>query len=184
MRKVKKSRVNFSIKKSFQLKLIFRILFIILLGTAVTSGVFYFYANREIGSSFKHFHVSARNFLDYLFPAIMASGGLGVLVAIVVSVFFPHSIAGPLYRIERDLKEKIGEGDLTIRFHLRNGDDLKELADNLNEVLEKTGSKIKNIESASGELSRLMLSNNSLETEGLKEAREKLTSALNKFKLS
>ena len=32
---------------------------------------------------------------------------IGLLQAIAVGIFIPHRIAGPLYRIERDIKDKV-----------------------------------------------------------------------------
>ena len=183
MQKFKRKILNFSIKRSFQFKLLIRILFIILLGTAVTSGVFYFYANREISDSFRQFHITARNFLDYLLPAVLVSSGAGLTIAIIISLFFPGSLAGPLYRIERDLREKVGEGDLTLRYRLRKGDELKDLAETLNIVLDKIGLRVKDIESASVELSQLISENDNRNIKGLKEVGKRLTQAVKKFKI-
>lgn len=183
MQKFKRKVLNFSIKRSFQFKLLLKILFIIFLGTAVTSGVFYFYANREISDSFRQFHITARNFLDYLLPAVLVSGGLGSIIAITLSLFFPLSLAGPLYRIEKDLREKVGEGDLTVRYRLRKGDELKDLADTLNIVLEKISLRVKDIDSASVELSQLISENDNRNLKGLKEAGKRLTQAVKKFKI-
>lgn len=182
MPKLKRSRINFSIKTDFQLRILFKIVGIILLGTIATSGVFYYYANEEIGNSFRHFHITARNFLDYLFPAVLISGLVGFIVATIISFFFPHTFGGPLYRIERDLTEKIGEGDLTVRYHLRKGDALKDLADSLNNMLEKIGGKIKEIEAASGDLSHLISANDNPALKKVREAHKKLTDKIGRFK--
>lgn len=182
MGKINRSRINFSIKSNFQLKLLFKILGIILFGTAVTSGVFYYYANQEIGDSFKHFHITARNFLDYLMPAIVVSGVLGFIVASIIAFFFPHTFGGPLFRIERDLAEKVSNGDLTVRFYLRKSDALKDLCKSLNDMLEGIGKKIKEIGSASKELSQLIPADDEQTFKELREAQEKLTDKINRFK--
>lgn len=180
---VKRKLINFSIKREFQVKLLLKVLGIVLVGTAITSAVFYFYADREIGNSLKSFHVNARNFLDYLFPAIMVSGVLGFIIASIVSVFFPHTFGGPLFRIERDLVEKVGEGDLTVRFHLRKGDNVKDLADSLNQTFDKMCVKIKDIETASENLTKLISTNSPPGSEKLMEAQKNLTEKINKFKI-
>ncbi|MBI5748583.1 MAG: methyl-accepting chemotaxis protein [Nitrospinae bacterium] len=182
MEKHRSSKINYSIKTRFQIMLFLKVAVIVLVSIIVTTSVFYIYANREIGDSFKHFHVTARNFLDYLLPAVMVSGGLGIIVALGITMFFPHSFAGPLYRIERDMKEKIGEGDLTIRFKLRNGDQVKELAESLNIMLEKLNFKMRDIKTISNDLSLLSSANENLPIEELKLIQERLAEAVQKFK--
>lgn len=87
MEKHRRSSINYSIKTHFQVMLFLKIAVIILVSIMVTTGVFYFYANREIGDSFKQFHITARNFLDYLLPAVIISGGLGIVVAFGIAMF-------------------------------------------------------------------------------------------------
>ncbi len=53
------------------------------------------------------------------------------LATVFVTLYISHKIAGPLYRFETDLK-MIAEGDLKHRIRLREGDQLKDLADSLN----------------------------------------------------
>ena len=113
----------------------------------------------------------------------MVSGAFGLVVALIITLFFPHSFAGPLYRIERDIKEKIGEGDLTARFHLRKGDNVNELADSLNSMLEKLNLKMMDIKTISNDLSRLLSSNENIPIKEFKEIEERLTGVVQKFKI-
>ncbi|MBM3253725.1 MAG: methyl-accepting chemotaxis protein [Candidatus Omnitrophica bacterium] len=64
-----------------------------------------------------------------------------VLVIGVASIFLTHKIAGPLYRFEKNVKA-ISDGDLSVRFNIRRGDDLKELADKLTIMTERFGELI------------------------------------------
>ncbi len=139
---------------NFQIRLFLKIAFIIFVSITVTCSVFYFYADRKIVNSIGQFHITAKNFLDYLLPAILTSGILGFIAAMVIAIFIPHSYVGPLYRIERDLK-RIGDGDLTIRFRLRKGDELKVLAESLNIMLEKISSNVREMKSVSVKCSQL-----------------------------
>ncbi len=61
---------------------------------------------------------------------------LVVFVIGVASIFITHKVAGPLYRFERNVKA-ISEGDLSVKFNIRHGDDLKELADDLTVMTER-----------------------------------------------
>ena len=64
-----------------------------------------------------------------------------VLVAFI-SVYFSHRIAGPIYRLEKDLMQMVNEGDLTKQFHLREKDELKELAETLNTMTANLRTKL------------------------------------------
>ena len=51
-----------------------------------------------------------------------------------------HRIAGPVYRLEQDLK-KIAEGDFSLRIKLRKKDELTSIAEGINKVLDKIEEK-------------------------------------------
>jgi methyl-accepting chemotaxis protein len=140
--KNRRRRLNFSVKRQMQIRLFIKILGIALIGVGIMAVVFYFYSDREINSSFRQFHVHANNFLDLLLPAVVSSLVVALIVSIVITLFLPIKIAGPLFRIERDVKEKVNKGDLTVRFKLRKGDELGDLADSLNVCLETLRQKI------------------------------------------
>lgn len=148
----KRKGINYSIKRRLQLRLFFKVLSVAMIGTGIMAAIFYIYSNREIGGSYRQFHIHARNFLDYLLPAIALSMVSSFVLAAAITIFFPHRIAGPLFRIERELKEKIGEGDLSVRFTLRKGDEVSDLADALNSALEKLCRDIENIRRPAEEL--------------------------------
>lgn len=183
MQKIKRSNTNYSIKPRFQIRLFLKVASIVLVSIAVTSMVFYFYSNREITASFKLFHVNATNFLDYLVPAILTAMVAGLFIAIAMAYFFPHPIAGPLFRIERDIKERIGNGDLTVRFNLRKGDELKELAESINIALERLSLTIKDMKSISDDLFKVISTNENTHGKELKEIQERLNGIIQKFKI-
>lgn len=66
-----------------------------------------------------HFLVAVKFLVFMVFVAFM-------------SIYFSHRIAGPVYRLEKNLMNMISEGDLTKQFCLRENDELKELAGALN----------------------------------------------------
>lgn len=79
------------------------------------------------------------------FLAMAESLGPAVIALIVASAFFSvyltHKIAGPLYRLEKHAAA-LAQGDLSIRIRLRAGDELHELADMINEAVERVGSAL------------------------------------------
>lgn len=61
----------------------------------------------------------------------------GVIVFFgIISVFVSHKIAGPLFRIKKSLIQ-VSQGDLSVVIKLRKWDDLKDLADQINVLIEE-----------------------------------------------
>ena len=59
---------------------------------------------------------------------------LMIPVVIVAVMYVSHRVAGPVFRLEKELLQ-IGDGDLTRRIVLRKKDDLKKMADEMNKVM-------------------------------------------------
>jgi methyl-accepting chemotaxis protein len=72
-------------------------------------------------------------------------------VIFIAGIFISHRIAGPLYRIERSA-EAIRKGDLTVNFHVRKDDDIKDTAHILDEMVDALQADVMRIKAASLEL--------------------------------
>ena len=183
--KNRRSLLNYSIKRQMQFRLLSRVMAIALIATGLAAVFFYFYSNQEISHSFKQFHMQARNFLDFLLPAIIIALVISIVIAFGMAIVFPHKIAGPLHRIERDVREKVGEGNLTVKFGVRKGDELKELADALNGMVEGLKLKIGRVKTTSEELAshavNMHADNDSLKK--LSELTKRLEEAVKEFRL-
>lgn len=91
-----------------------------------------------------------------VFQKVKLYGVLGLVALAVVMalsltilfVLFSHKIAGPILRIERTFEDALA-GDLTRRITLRQGDELKETADQLNLMLDGLQSRIRRIDQMS-----------------------------------
>ncbi|MFH0838648.1 MAG: methyl-accepting chemotaxis protein [Candidatus Omnitrophota bacterium] len=59
-----------------------------------------------------------------------------MLIIGAVSIVLTNKIAGPLYRFRKNF-EAISKGDLSIKFNIRHGDDLKEVAEELEVMRER-----------------------------------------------
>ena len=66
---------------------------------------------------------------------------LGVLL--VLGIVVSHRFAGPLERLEAELKKMTDKGDYKHRIHLRKNDDVRPLADAINKLLDKLEAKHK-----------------------------------------
>ncbi|MFH1283224.1 MAG: methyl-accepting chemotaxis protein [bacterium] len=58
-----------------------------------------------------------------------------IFVVILLSIYFTHRIAGPMYRLSKDIITMANESDLTKIFALRENDEFKELSWALNEFV-------------------------------------------------
>jgi len=68
--------------------------------------------------------------------------GLPVIIIAILwwGLFISHRIAGPVYRLEKDL-DKIAKGDFSLRIKLRKKDELSSIAAGINKVLDKIEGK-------------------------------------------
>jgi HAMP domain-containing protein len=77
--------------------------------------------------------------------------GIGVLLVIIqivlLTVFYSHRLAGPIYRFER-LCHDVIEGDYTGEITLRRGDEMQNLASLLNEVTARTNERLRALRDA------------------------------------
>jgi len=64
---------------------------------------------------------------------------LGILLA--VGIVVSHRFAGPLERLESELKKITDKDDYKHRIHLRKSDDIRPLADAINKLLDKIEGK-------------------------------------------
>jgi len=60
-----------------------------------------------------------------------------IILVAVTSIMFTHKVAGPLYRIEKFLKIISEDHDLSQHVQLRQGDELHEVADEINYTFDK-----------------------------------------------
>lgn len=65
---------------------------------------------------------------------MIANGGLGTLFAAATGTYFSQKVAGPLYRIKKDLG-RIASHDSSRNIELRDGDELQDIADAINRAL-------------------------------------------------
>lgn len=146
---------NFSIKKRLQLRMLVKIWIIIFITLLLTGIIFYFYSDINVGKSYRLFHVKADNFLDFLFPVLLTGFFSSLVLGFLAAVFFPYAIAGPIYRIEKELVD-IGNGDLKKKIKIRKGDEVGDLAESMNIMVEGLRAKIKKMGDISGHIDELV----------------------------
>lgn len=71
-----------------------------------------------------------------ILPPLLLNDLAIMLLIIVLGVLATHRIAGPVYRIEIDI-ERVLAGEKGVRVHTRKGDAFPDLAERVNELIER-----------------------------------------------
>lgn len=128
-------RRNYFIKKEFQTKFIIKFCVLLLLGVIISTILLFAFSQDTLTSSFQHSQLVIKQTGLAILPSIVYTNlitfALISIATIIVTLFVSHKIAGPLLRLEKELKI-IGNGDLTGQVKLRKLDQITDLADCLN----------------------------------------------------
>ncbi len=143
-------RRQFYIKKDYQFQFIFKFCLLMLTGALVSTGLLFLFSRGTLTSSFEQSRLVVKSTSFAILPHILWTNLLTLilitLATIVVVLFVSHKIAGPMFRFEKDLKQ-IGKGDLTVVIHLREKDQILEMANSLNEMTTSLRGKVQALES-------------------------------------
>lgn len=133
---------NFFIKKSIQLSIIAKIVFIVFASSLVTTVVlaFIYYTESRGGSFYYMSHdvtadLKLQSILGLILPAIVSAQLVGLVLALGVGLFSSRKIAVPLYKIER-WAEELSKGKLNTRLAFRENNQMRELTTKCNSVAE------------------------------------------------
>lgn len=124
----------------FKLRFGLKLCLATLAGAAGLLALLLFSLSRGVGGSYGEAVFTLYELKVKALPLVFASSYavlvLGVATAAVaaVSVLYSHRIAGPVFRLARNMEE-IGSGDLTVVTRLRGKDQLVELAEDLNSMV-------------------------------------------------
>ena len=125
------------IKKEFQFRFILKFCMILLAGILISTTLLFFFSQDTLTSSFSHSRLVIRSTGEAMLPAIiytnLISLALIIVTTIIVTLYISHRIAGPIFRLESEIK-RIGTGDLTKTVTLRNKDQMLEFAERVNEM--------------------------------------------------
>ncbi len=142
MRKIRKrKKINFKVKREFQKWLLVRTGAAILLSSIVSAFMFFLYLE-VIPTESNLFQLIWHAGVSSLFiPVFIAGTAVSFLSGVLLVISLPVKIAGPIYRIERELKA-IQDGNLSKTVELRNEDILKDLASTVNTTVFSLRDKI------------------------------------------
>jgi methyl-accepting chemotaxis protein len=131
----KRKILDLTVNRALQVRLIARVSTLVMVSLLIMAALLYQHANQEITGPFRPSPLKARTFLDFLPPVLAIAFAISLLAGIVGSFFVPRGLAGPLHRMEEELR-RIAAGDLTVRITLRDGDEGAGLAAQINDAVD------------------------------------------------
>ena len=150
----KRKKLNLQIEREFQIWLLVRIVGVIVLCSVVAGLILFLYARQETAASFYQAHIKIRRVSDLLLPVVAAGSLVSLASGVLLALFLPQKIAGPIYRIEKDL-EQFQHGDLTVTIRLRQGDTLQDFSQNINNMVISIRERVRVVKEDHAVLKRL-----------------------------
>lgn len=182
-------RKKYFIKPGFQSRLTAIFILIVIIVANIVGALIYGFSVERLESKLveeSKLPVDGKQLGQELLPGVIIAELISIFVVAFICIFVTHTIAGPVYRMER-VARNIGEGDLTHFIKLRPKDELKDLADAMNEMTMGLRNKIISFrESASQIQEGLALARSSGDVEKIDEVMrevETMTKALAYFTL-
>jgi len=183
MEKFKNRRKNYYIKKEFQRNFILKFCALLIIGCLISGAIIYGMSRAAVTTTFENSRLAIRSTADYILPAVLLSSAIVIFVigiaTIFVTLFASHRIAGPLYRLEKDVDEITG-GNLNIKFNLRAGDEIKPLASGLDKMAQELKGRVIGIKNGIAELESIMDSSGKTPPE-VKARLQKLKNKMDQF---
>ncbi|MDD5195414.1 MAG: hypothetical protein PHQ96_07085 [Candidatus Omnitrophica bacterium] len=178
-------RRNYFIDKKFQTEFILRFSFIVIIAS-LCLGLFLIYLTKESTTvTIENAHVQVKSTADFIFPLLIQTllvvTVISALLVALLTLLASHKIAGPLYRIRKEL-ELVKSGSFLPNFHIRKGDQMQDLADSLFEVVSLLRDKHKTLKAKNLELKKIIEANPE-NKEGIKALINDLENTLDYFKV-
>ena len=164
----KRKKINLKVKQDLQIWLLIRIMGTSLLTIIVAGVLLYLYSRGVVDAEYLSFKPDVRRVSEVLLPVLIAASLTSIVAGLLMALFLPQKIAGPIFRIEQDLMQ-IRTGDLTKTVNLRYADILKELAQSVNMTVDDIGNMIKDVKESGNILETKIIAG---ETDEIKKAFE------------
>ena len=136
-------------RSRFQIRFTFQFTRAVFIGICFASVLFFFFTSRELGNEYHQVLLALLGLSRDILPTMLLTA-LIALIATSLSVWMlalikSNKIAGPVYRLESSI-EAIGRGNLSLKTGFRDGDAVKNLAEELNITTEILNMKFSSIE--------------------------------------
>ena len=128
-------RTKYIIKLGFQSRLTAIFILIVIIVANIVGALVYGSTILSLEKTFDEakLPIEENKIARQLLPGVVGAEFISIVLVTIICVVVTHTIAGPVYRMERVAKS-IGDGDLTNFIKLRPKDELKDLADTMNEM--------------------------------------------------
>ncbi|MBU1147522.1 MAG: HAMP domain-containing protein [Candidatus Omnitrophica bacterium] len=126
------------VKMEFQRNFILKFCAIIILSALIIAAIVYALSISSTTTVFENSRLEIKSTADFILPLLILSSLVAIIgagaVTVIVTLFISHRIAGPLYRLEKDIGE-VNKGNLGVVIRVRKKDELQDLAKSLNQML-------------------------------------------------
>jgi methyl-accepting chemotaxis protein len=147
----KRKKLNFKVKQDFQIWLLMRIMGTSMVTIIVASILLYLYSKGVVDAEYLSFKTDVRRVSEVLLPVLIAASLTSIICGLLIALFVPQKIAGPLFRIEQDMLQ-VSKGDLTKSITLRSADILKEHSETINMAVGNIGNMVKDVKESGNAL--------------------------------
>ena len=137
----KRQKLNLKVYQKFQIWLLVRIVGTCMVTILVAIILLYLYSKGSVDAEYLSFKPDVRRVSEILLPAFIAASLASIFCGLLIALFLPQKIAGPLFRIEQDMLQ-VSKGDLTKSITLRCADILKELSETINMAVGNIGNMV------------------------------------------
>ncbi len=140
-------RKKYFIKPGFQSRLTAIFILIVIIVANIVGALVYGFSVEKLENKLveeSKLPIDSKQLGQALLPGVIIAELLSIFVVAFICIFVTHTIAGPVYRMERVVRN-VGEGDLTHFTKLRPKDELKDLADAMNDMTMGLRNKIINL---------------------------------------
>ena len=190
-------RRNYFIKKELQGRYIFTFFLFVIAGSIVFTMILSVLASDTLTIDYKDYNLRIGKTPLILLREILGAHWIFIiaaaLIVVVLSMFFTHRFAGPLFRFEKSAEE-MANGNFDFGIHLRKKDEGKELAETMNRLIEMISSSVKEMRGLTDKIDERLAAADRLDdqtkgsagTDGITEARalnQRLREILYRFKI-
>lgn len=134
---------HFFIKKSMQLKIIFEIVFVVLLSAVITTAALTFlYESKSRNGSFYYMSNDTRqdleleNILEFILPSAVAAQVFSIVIGLGIGLFSSRKMAVPIYKFEKWVSQ-LRSGNLNTKISFREDEEMGDLTAECNAMAEQ-----------------------------------------------
>ena len=130
-------RKQYFIDKNFQARFILKFCLVVIASSLLLGLSTFLLSRNSTTVAIENTKVMVKRTSDFILPTLVLTTlivtVISAIVVVVLVLFISHKIAGPLYRLKREIKS-LKDGDLKRTFAIRAKDQFKELASGLDEM--------------------------------------------------